>query len=214
MTRVQRTRIILAGGVLAAVLAAVLILATQQGGRPAPATGGIPQQGTSMGSPNAPVLIEEFSDFQCPFCARFYREIEPRIIQEYVAAGQVRFVYRHFAFIGPESVWAAQASECAAAQDRFWDYHHKLFANQTGENAGAFTADRLKGFARDLGLNLDAFSSCLDNNETLDKVRRDTEEAQRLGVRSTPTFFIGGAPLVGALPYEQFKAAIDSKLAD
>ena len=127
--------------------------------------------------------------------------------------GKVRFVYRNFAFIGDESVWAAQAAECAANQSRFWDYHDKLFASQAGENRGAFSRDRLKGFARSLDLDQATFARCLDNNETLGRVLQDKAEAQRLQVRSTPTFFINGQSVLGALPFEEFKAVIDRQLA-
>jgi len=213
MTKTKRTRVVVIGGLGAVALAALLIFAVQQSGGQQKELTGVPQQGARLGNPDAPVLIEEFSDFQCPFCARFFRETEARLIQEYVTPGKARFVYRHFAFIGPESVWASQAAECAANQERFWEFHGKLFNNQAGENQGAFSVDRLKRFAQDLGLSTDLFNRCLDANETLDRVRKDTEEAQRLGVRSTPTFFINGAPLLGALPFEEFKAAIESQLA-
>lgn len=213
MTKNKRKLVVVIGGLCAMALAALLIFAVQQSGGQQKDLTAVPQQGARLGNPDAAVLIEEFSDFQCPFCARFFRETEARLIQEYVTPGKARFVYRHFAFIGPESVWASQAAECAANQGLFWEFHGKLFNNQAGENQGAFSVDRLKRFAQDLGLNRDLFSRCMDANETLDRVRQDTEEAKRLGVRSTPTFFINGAPLLGALPFEEFKAAIESQLA-
>lgn len=213
MTKAKRIRMVVIGGLGAVALAALLIFAVQQSGGQQKELTGVPQQGARLGNPDAPVLIEEFSDFQCPFCARFFRETEAKLIQEYVTTGKARFVYRHFAFIGPESVWASQAAECAGKQELFWEFHAKLFNNQAGENQGAFSVDRLKRFAQELGMSADLFNRCLDTNETLDKVRNDTEEAQRLGVRSTPTFFINGAPLLGALPFEEFKAAIESQLA-
>ncbi len=213
MTKAKRKQAVVIGGLCAVALAALLIFAVQQSGGQQKELAGVPQQGARLGNPDAPVLIEEFSDFQCPFCARFFRETEARLIQEYVNPGKARFVYRHFAFIGPESVWASQAAECAANQGLFWEFHAKLFNNQAGENQGAFSVDRLKRFAQDLRMSTDLFNRCMDTNETLERVRKDTEEAQRLGVRSTPTFFINGAPLLGALPFEEFKAAIESQLA-
>lgn len=200
------------GGLVAAGLASLLIVMSLAGGGATEVTG-VPQDRTALGPPDAPVVIEEYSDFQCPYCQRFAQQTEPRIVEEYVKTGKVRFVYRHFAFIGEESVWAAQAAECAANQGRFWTYHDKVFANQAGENRGAFSRDRLKGFARSLELDQAKFNRCLDNNETLDRVQRDKAEAQRLQIRSTPSFFVNGLPIVGALPFEEFKAVIDRQLA-
>ncbi|RMF45155.1 MAG: hypothetical protein D6755_08385, partial [Anaerolineae bacterium] len=99
------------------------------------------------GNPDAPVTILEFSDFQCPYCGRFFAEVEPQINQQYIENGQVRMGYIHFAFLGQESLWAAEASECAADQDAFWEFHDKLFNSQNGENRGAFSKDNLKKFA-------------------------------------------------------------------
>lgn len=200
------------GGLVAAGLASLLIVMSLAGGGATEVTG-VPQDRTALGPPDAPVVIEEYSDFQCPYCQRFAQQTAPRILEEYVKTGKVRFVYRHFAFIGDESVWAAQAAECAANQGRFWDYHDKLFASQAGENRGAFSRDRLKGFARGLDLDQAKFNRCLDNNETMNRVLQDKTEAQRLQLRSTPSFFVNGLPIVGALPFEEFKAVIDRQLA-
>ena len=201
------------GGLVAAGLASLLIVMSLTGGGGATEVTGVPQDRMALGPPDAPVVIEEYSDFQCPYCQRFAQQTAPRIVEEYVKTGKVRFVYRNFAFIGDESVWAAQAAECAANQSRFWDYHDKLFASQAGENRGAFSRDRLKGFVRSLDLDQATFARCLDNNETLGRVLQDKAEAQRLQVRSTPTFFINGQSVLGALPFEEFKAVIDRQLA-
>jgi len=103
------------------------------------------------GDASAPVTIVEFSDFQCPFCGRFTRETAPLIEETYIQSGKVRFGYVHFAFLGPESLWAAQAAECAADQNSFWAYHDLLFQRQAGENQGAFNKENLRksatGFA-------------------------------------------------------------------
>jgi protein-disulfide isomerase len=122
-------------------------------------------EGKTLGPADAPVVIEEFSDFQCPFCGRFALETLPRIEEAYLApgTGQVRFVYNHFAFLGEESVQAAQAVECAAKEGRAWDYMDTLWANQRGENRGAFADAYLKAFAEGLGLDVLAFNACLDS---------------------------------------------------
>ena len=166
-----------------------------------------------IGNKNAAVTIIEFSDFQCPFCERFHQTVEPTLLKQYVDTGKVAFVYKHSAFLGQESVWAAQAAECAADQGKFWQFHDLLFAKQNGENQGTFTKDKLIGFATDAGLDMTKFEPCLNNDETPARVQADTQEGQQAGVRGTPTFFINGQPLVGAQPLETFQAAIDKALA-
>lgn len=116
----------------------------------------------------------------------------------------------HFAFLGQESQWAAEASECAAEQDAFWEYHTKLFDSQAGENQGAFNKDNLKQFAADLGLDSRAFAECLDSGKYTSIVQTQTSFLQSLGVRSTPTFLINGQPIVGAQPFEAFQQAIEA----
>lgn len=121
--------------------------------------------------------------------------------------------YRHFAFLGPESQWAAQASECAAEQDAFWEYHDLLFFDQYGgENQGAFSQENLKQFAGDLGLDTEAFNTCLDSGRYESVVTAQRTTAQQLGVRSTPAFLINGQPVVGAQPFETFQQIIESEL--
>lgn len=160
------------------------------------------------GDPNAPVTIIEFGDFQCPFCGRFATNTEPQLDAQYIEAGNVRFAYLHFAFLGEESFWAAEASECAADQEAFWEYHDQIFNNQSGENQGAFSQDNLKRFAGDLGLDMEAFNACFDSGKYTDLVREDSAFAQSLGVRSTPSFLINGEPLIGAQPIEAFQEMI------
>jgi len=166
-----------------------------------------------IGDPKAPVTLIEFGDFQCPFCGKFFREVESKIIAKYVKTGQVRFVYRDFAFLGPESEDAAAAAECANEQGKFWQYHDYLYNHQSGENQGAFSRDNLKNFARTLGLSNQQFDSCLDTGKYTDKVRKDTADGRANGVNGTPGFLINGRLVVGALPFEQFDAAIQSGLA-
>ncbi len=164
------------------------------------------------GNPNAKVTVIEFSDFQCPYCERFYQTVEARLRQTYVDAGKAIFIYKHSAFLGQESVWAAQAAECAADQGKFWEFHDLLFDRQNGENQGAFTKDKLLGFAQEMKLNMSQFEPCLKNDETLSRVQTDTQEGEQAGVRGTPTFFINGQQFVGAQPFEAFQAAIDKAL--
>lgn len=125
----------------------------------------------------------------------------------------MRFGYLHFAFLGEESQWAAEASECAADQDAFWEYHDKLFNSQQGENQGAFSKDNLKAFAEDLGLDTEQFNECLDSGKYTSIVQSETNLARQIGVQSTPSFLINGVPIVGAQDYSVFEQTIQSELA-
>ncbi len=166
------------------------------------------------GAADAPVTIIEFADYQCPYCGRFAEDTYPKINEAYIASGQVRIGYQHFAFLGDESLWAAEASECAADQDAFWEYHDYLFRHQSGENQGAFTKDHLKAFAADLGLDTAAFNGCLDSGTHSALVAGQTQAAQQVGVRSTPTFVLNGRPVIGAQPFEVFQQYIQQALGD
>ena len=166
----------------------------------------------TISHPGAKITIVEFSDFQCPFCGRYQQTVHPELMKQYVDSGQVNFAYMHSAFLGQESVWAAQAAECAADQNKFWAYHDLLFSRQNGENQGAFTKDKLSGFAKELGLDMTKFDPCLTNDETLARVQADTQVAQKAGVRGTPTFFINGQPLVGAQPLTAFQTVLSKQL--
>jgi len=124
----------------------------------------------------------------------------------------VRIGYWHFAFLGQESQWAAEASECAAEQDAFWEYHDYLFDNHGGENQGAFSKENLKRFADELGLDTKAFNECLDSGKYTQVVQSETTAGQQLGVQSTPTFLVNGQPVVGAQPFEVFEQVIEQIL--
>lgn len=167
-----------------------------------------------LGDKTAKVSIVEFADFQCPFCERHFQQVEPGIIQQYINTGKASLTYKHLAFLGPESVYAAVASECAADQGKFWDMHNYLFSHQSGENQGAFNKDKLIAFGKDIpSLDQTSFASCITSDATIARVQADTQEAQKFGVASTPTFFVNGKPLVGLTSPEEFKAAIEQALA-
>lgn len=165
-----------------------------------------------LGNPKAKVTIIEFSDFQCPFCGRFFQTVEPQIIKNYVETGKAKFVYRDYAFLGPESNWAAQAADCANEQNKFWEYHDYLFNHQDGENQGAFSMANLKGFAKTLGLNAGTFNKCLDSDKYASEVAGDVADGQKAGVNGTPTVFINGRSVVGAQPFDAFKTIIEEEL--
>ena len=117
----------------------------------------------------------------------------------------------HLAFLGPESQWSAEASECAAEQGAFWAFHDLLF-ERLGNNQGAFGHENLKGFAAELELDTEAFNTCLDSGKYTSLVQTETASIQSLGVRGTPAFLINGQPLVGAQPFEAFQQVIEAEL--
>jgi protein-disulfide isomerase len=173
--------------------------------------------GTAIGDPNAPVVIEVFSDFQCSACEVFHEQSTQALIDAYVNTGQVYLVYRHFPIIDQrtarkESEDAALASLCAAEQGRFWEYHDVLFTNRTGENVGAFVSARLEKFAENLGLDMDQFVACLDDDRYRADMNADFADGQELGVGSTPTLVINGTLYVGAYPFTQLAPIIEDEL--
>jgi protein-disulfide isomerase len=166
-----------------------------------------------MGDPNAPVKIIEYSDFQCPYCGKFTIDTEQQLIDAYVATGKVYFEYHSFGvFIGEESGRAAEAAYCAGDQEKFWEMHDLIFANQTGENVGDFTDVRLTAFAKKLGLDLGTFNDCFTNGKYANQVKQDFTAGQQAGVKATPSFTINGKLLEGAQPFSAFQTAIDALL--
>ena len=164
------------------------------------------------GNPNAKVTIVEYSDFQCPFCARWARDTYPQILQTY--GDKVKIVFKHLPLPFHQFAQkAAEAAECAGkigGAKAFWAMHDKLF--QVGQPQGRLDIASLKQFAKEIGLDEKRFSQCIDTGETAQIVMQDMNESQRLGVRGTPTFFINGVPVRGALPFEAFKQVIDQEL--
>lgn len=186
------------------------------------AGGDLADDDPSLGDPAAPVTIVEFGDFQCPFCNRFFRETEREIIEQYVKTGKARFVYRDFAFLGEESVMAAEAAECADEQGKFWPYHDRLYnfiwdgyfgQGESGENVGAFSAANLGRLAAEVGLDQERFDECRTSRRYRAEVERDTADGRRAGVSGTPSTFVNGRLLTGALPFAQFQAVIEAALA-
>jgi protein-disulfide isomerase len=172
-----------------------------------------------MGDPNAPVKIIEYSDFQCPYCAQFTTQTEQKIIDAYVATGKVYFEYHSFGgFIGDESIRAAEAAYCAGDQEKFWEMHDIIFANQKGENKGDFADKYLVALAKKIGLDMTKFNSCFSSGKYAQQVSQDGVEAAQSGVKATPSFVINGVLVEGALPFDSpgqpndFKRAIEAAL--
>ena len=161
-----------------------------------------------IGPEDAAITIVEFSDYECPYCTRWYAEVWPRLQETY--PDQVRLVYRDFPLtsIHGNAVSAAEAANCAGEQGAYWEFHEKLFISQDGLGEEAY-----QNYARELGLDLASFDQCFQERRYQDEVASDLNFAMNLGVRSTPTFFINGIALVGAQPFEIFKEVIDKELA-
>ena len=178
---------------------------------PAPSLSRPQAQGNTMGDPNSPVKIIEFSDFQCAYCRQFFLQNEQPLIEDYVASGKVYFVYRTLGdWLGPESWASAEAAYCAGDQDRFWEYHDLLFANQGN---GSFSRDRLRAFAQALDLDKEAFNACLSNAKYGEQVRQDLADGLQAGVRGTPSFLVNGKLVAGAQSYSMFRQEIEAALA-
>ncbi len=159
------------------------------------------------GDPAAPITIIEFSDFQCPFCKRWYQDTWLSLRKDYT--GKVKFVYRDFPLysIHSEAEPAALAANCAGEQGKYYEYHDLLMSSN---DMGAAVYEQ---FASQLGLNLEQFKECVQTEKYKDEITADYQYAVNFGINSTPTFFINGIPLVGAQPYSAFKDLIDKELA-
>lgn len=209
--------IILAGAVIAVAVIYSVNNPTQPKGGDAKmaAIAGLPVVSSGdlvLGDANAPVTVIEYSDFQCPFCAKFFKETESTLREKYIKTGKVKFIYRDFAFLGPESVSASNAARCAGEQGKFWEFHDYLFSNQRGENQGAFSKDNLKSFASALGLDRGKFDACFDSDKYVSEIQKQTKAGGEAGVQGTPAVFINGKVYVGALPVATFTQLIDSEL--
>ena len=161
------------------------------------------------GEENAEIVIVEFSDFQCPFCERFYTETLPQIEENYIKTGKAKLAYRHLPLVNlhPQAFKAAEASECANEQGKFWEYHDKIFENQALLSDTIFST-----WAGELGLDIEKFDECLSSGKYQDKVSKDMSDADSYGASGTPTFFVNGRILVGAQPFSAFQQAIEVEL--
>lgn len=167
------------------------------------------------GDKNAKVTVIEFSDFQCPFCKRMFDETISLLRNDYVKTGKIKFAYRHYPLSFHQNAHkAAQASECASEQQKFWEYHDLLFKNQdVWANQSATQAAATFGlYATELGLDATQFDTCLQTEKYKEKVDEDFAAGNKAGVSGTPTTFINGKSIVGAQPYEAFKTEIETAL--
>lgn len=176
--------------------------------------------GRVLGDPNAPVRLIEYSDYQCPFCKRFWATTELVLIEEYVATGLASLEYRDYAFLGPESMQAAEAARCAADQEQYWNFHDLLFTRQGRENAGAFSLSNLKRYAEQLravepAFNVDTWEACLAaGTYKADIIESQQSAVAEYGIRSTPTLLVNGQAIEGALDADVYRAAIEAALVE
>jgi protein-disulfide isomerase len=170
--------------------------------------------GTSMGKDDSPVEIVEFSDFQCPFCAEFHLETLPQILENYIETGKVKFTYRNYTILGPNSFRAAKGALCAEEQSSFWLYHDYLFANQNEGDPTAFSNERLEELAESAGLDVAKFRVCLIDDRTHSQIDDEFLMAQNAGANSTPSFLVNGTFIRGSQSYEVFEAEIEAALAN
>jgi protein-disulfide isomerase len=178
------------------------------------------ESGAIKGDNGAKLTLVEFTDYQCPFCSRYYRDTLPEIEKDYVKTGKLKYVVREFPLesIHPLAFKAAEGAQCAGEQKKYWEMHDQMFSDQK-----TIAAKDLPKHAEALGLNVQQFQSCLDSGKYVKAIRKDLADGQKAGVTGTPSFFLGIAQpngsvkvvnqFKGAQPYAAFKEAIDSLLA-
>ena len=170
------------------------------------------------GNSDAKFTIVEFSDFQCPFCAKFHSETLPLLMENYIDNGKVNLVFRDFPIesIHPNSVPAAHASECADDQGKFWEMHDRIFENQRNwQNVEVLQSlDLFKKYAVEIGVDGEEFDSCMSSAKHIDEIRKDLQDGQDYGVTGTPGFFVGNedvgfTKIIGAQPFSSFQRVIE-----
>jgi protein-disulfide isomerase len=201
-----------------------LLLAMQPAQKPAPPEKISIAARPARGSETARIVMVEFSDYQCPFCALFFRQTLPQLDQDYIKTGKIKYVFNNVPLdnLHPAAFKAAEAAECAGDQSRFWEMHDKIFANPR-----ALSATDLSGYAKAVGVDLPQFSQCLESGKNAPSIKEGLALAERLGVDGTPTFVIALSDaknprdpnikvlgiISGAQPFSVFKSALDKALA-
>ena len=177
-----------------------------------------PETWRQAGNADAKVVVEEFADFQCPYCQQFYANGEPRLRTEYIQTGKILFIFRNYPVLDGnktdgESHLAAMGALCAGEQGKFWEYHDALYENQPGENTGGFAAPHLEGFAENLGLDASQFHDCLQTQKYQSILDEDIGLARNRNLSGVPTFVINGSVILG---YDEttFFASIDKALGN
>ncbi len=219
------TRNMTIAGVIAGVLIVVVVGIGQLGGRvtgtlqdPATAYPAALLDGTAIGKADAPVTMEVYEDYQCPYCGQYSLDVEPVLVSQYVTPGTLRIVHNDIGILGrggpdDESVLTARGAFCANEQGKYWDYAHWVYANQDGENAGGFRRERLTAIAEAAGIEPVAFSACLDGAAATAAVDQANAEATALGINSTPTMYVNGKRIEVSLDPSAIGAEIEAAAA-
>lgn len=235
--RARRKRTVWAAGVLVAATATAAVLVATGGSDPDPrpdssrsaaAVESVPGDSAptgpdlarrdaddplAVGPVDAPVVMIEYSDFQCPFCGRFARETEQELLRTHVKKGALRIEWRNYPIFGKESEDAARAAWAAGRQGAFWEFHDRLYAEPRERNAGEFSRSKLIAHAEAAGVaDLDRFREDMESDQAHQAVERDRQEGYALGVTSTPAFLVNGTPVLGAQPTEVFDKAVRDAL--
>jgi protein-disulfide isomerase len=166
-----------------------------------------------LGSPEAPVTIVEFGDYQCHNCQRFAAEVKPMIVESYVSTKMVNLIFKDFAIYGEDSIRGASAAHCANEQNRYWEMHDLLYREQKGINSGWLSVEGIRGFASTLSLDMQQFNSCIESNRYESRILQSLDDGKAAGVSTTPTFLIikGSKTMdtiVGAQPFSIFDTAL------
>jgi protein-disulfide isomerase len=169
--------------------------------------------GSAMGDPKAPIVIEEFSDFLCSYCSYFHMNTLEHIVEQYVATGQVYFVFNLFP-LNQLSQQLAQAGMCAAEQGYFWQYADILYANQAVLSAEKYTGRLLETLAENVNLDIDQFQTCILEERYLDQIQQSYLTGISNGITGTPSFLINGKLVKGAMPFSDFQAEIEAALSE
>jgi protein-disulfide isomerase len=219
---------VIVGGIGVVVLAGLILLQGGSGGADTTAALITPRaptpvalaDGRAVGKADAPVTLEVWTDFQCPICGQFAETVEPALMTRYVTPGVLQIVHHDAAFQGAkssapydESVEAGAGARCAADQGRYWPYQDWVFANQAGENEGAYAATRLKAIAAAAGLDIGTWQACIATGDAQTAVRAETAQAVAAGVNATPTMSINGQTIVGLRSVTELSALIEAAAA-
>ena len=170
-----------------------------------------------LGDPDAPITLVEFGDYQCFFCNKYFHDTEQKLLENYVDTGKVKIIFKDFTIIGPDSKTAAHAAHCADDQGLFWEYHDTLYNNWNGENNGWASSKNLLRMAQDVGLDIDEFTNCMQNEIHTQIISASNADARTLGLTGTPAFFVIGSnnqvtKIPGAQPFDVFQKIFDSEL--
>jgi len=161
-----------------------------------------------LGEEDAEITMVIYDDFECPFCSRFEQQAWLKIKENYIDTGKAKFYYKHFPLgFHAHAQIAAEASECAHDQGKFWEMHDLIFENQED-----LSEEQLKDWAEELELDMDDFKECLDTHKYAEKVKKSMAEGQKVGVKGTPSVLIEDELVVGAQPFEAFEKVIEAKL--